>query len=175
MSCIEDQRAVLCQCTICRKVRFFTSEKPKIKTTRLCVLILQSLKEIKPLQDYFNLRDDVYSFIQQHWNILSNLTTFKKQNWKKSILDAFNHCPQIESGKGLFNNRGYYKLKDGTMTSISDDTETLTTMNSIVMGSIQNVVNQLYNNLLILSKFGNDSIAQQHSYIMMNLLTSLCN
>ncbi|EDR23264.1 hypothetical protein EDI_122010 [Entamoeba dispar SAW760] len=175
MSCVEDQRVILCPCTICRKVGFFSSEKPKIKTTRLCVLILQSLKEIKPLQDYFNLKDDVYLFIQQHWNILSNITIFKKQNWKKSILDAFNHCPQIKSGKELFNNIGYYKLKDGIITSISDDTEILETMNSIVMASIQNVINQLYNNLLILNKFGNDLIAQQHSYIMMNLLTSLCN
>ncbi|KAL7714878.1 Uncharacterized protein QTN25_007603 [Entamoeba marina] len=102
--------SVLCDCVLCRKAQFFFLPSPKIKTTRLCVLILQSLKSLNPQVDYFSIRNDILGFVESHWSIISNLPLFKKNNWKKSLLDSLNHCKQIRSGKGLFHDRGYYCL-----------------------------------------------------------------
>ena len=91
-----------CYCTICKKRQFFLVPNPKIKTTRLCVLILRSLHCLKT---------DIYTFITDHWELLGKLKLFQSPNWKKAILDAFNHCSQIESGKNQCFGRGYYNLK----------------------------------------------------------------
>ncbi|KAL7718749.1 Uncharacterized protein QTN25_003707 [Entamoeba marina] len=100
-----------CCCCLCRKSQFFQYQNPKIKTTRICILILKSLKSLHPLQEFFSMKDDIYNFIHDHWWLLERLSIFQKTNWKKSILDSFNHCTSIESGKDVNNKRGCYKLK----------------------------------------------------------------
>ncbi|KAL7712575.1 Uncharacterized protein QTN25_009752 [Entamoeba marina] len=102
-----------CYCCLCKKTQFFQVPNPKIKTTRLCVLILKSLKCLQPTQDFFSLKTDIYNFIYDHWHLLEKLKLFQKTQWRKSILDAFNHCSLIESGKDANHNRGFYRLKEG--------------------------------------------------------------
>lgn len=99
-----------CTCCLCEKILHET--EPIIKTTRLCILILKSLKQLKPTNEYFSLKHDINGFITDHWTLLSKLRQFQNTNWRKSLLDAFNHCNQIESGKEVCHNRGYYRLRE---------------------------------------------------------------
>ncbi|EDS89144.1 hypothetical protein EHI8A_038770 [Entamoeba histolytica HM-1:IMSS-B] len=62
-----------CYCSICKKQQYFLVPNPKIKTTRLCVLILSSLRCLKPLNEYFQLKTDIYDFITDHWHLLGRL------------------------------------------------------------------------------------------------------
>ena len=104
---------VSCPCMLCSKTNLFASSQPRIKTTKLCALILRSLMSLKPEKEFYNLKEDIYVFISQHWSLLSKLKQFKNKAWKKSLLDAFNHCNLIESGKDIIQGRGYYRLRSG--------------------------------------------------------------
>ena len=73
---------------------------------------MKSLSTLFPEKEFFSLRNDIHPFIKSHWEKLSVFKQFQQKNWKKAILDAFNHCALIESGKEMTDKRGYYKLKD---------------------------------------------------------------
>ena len=107
----DDHICVSCNCTICQKASFFQSTNPKIKTTRLAILILKSLNHIHPDNEYHSLKDDVLPFIASHWCLLCHLKLFQSNNWKKGLLDALNHSNLVESGKQVCKTRGYYRLK----------------------------------------------------------------
>ena len=81
-----------CYCDICKKRQFFLVPNPKIKTTRLCVLILRSLHCLKPTTEFFQIKTDIYDFITDHWELLSKLKIFQSSNWKNGqcfwILDS---------------------------------------------------------------------------------------
>ena len=123
-----------CECLLCKKITITTM--PKIKTTRLCVLILKSLKYLKPELEYYSLKNDINSYIMDHWDLLSKLNQFKNGNWRKSLLDAFNHCNKIESGKEVCHNRGYYRLRESNSSSEEDE----------IFGSPINNLNENSNN-----------------------------
>ena len=82
-----------------------------MKTTSICVLIMKSLHKFFPEEEFFSLSKDIMVFITHHWKILSTQKQFQKENWRKGILDSFNHCPAIESGIEHLNKRGFYRLK----------------------------------------------------------------
>ena len=130
-----------CSCFLCKKLTI--SPTPKIKTTTLCVLILKSLRKLKPELEYYSLKNDINGYITDHWNLLTKLNQFRNTNWRKSLLDAFNHCNKIESGKQVCHNRGYYRLKsDCSSSSDDEDGETAVTtpinkMNEQLNGSNQ--------------------------------------
>ncbi|GAB1225449.1 hypothetical protein ENUP19_0252G0089 [Entamoeba nuttalli] len=130
-----------CYCYLCQKSKMFEITNPKIKTTKLCVLILRSLKMLHPEMECYSIKTDINEFIQSHWGMLINLlltiiisdtkdnkrkeTEMKRKRlisivqtaqWKKAILDALNHCPLIECGKDFCHDRGYYRLKDNETT-----------------------------------------------------------
>ena len=98
-----------CNCSMCKELKNKTNRP--IKTTRFCVLILLSLTEISPEKQYFSLKNDIHPFIKNHWSLLFQFKQFQKKNWTKSILDAFNHCASIESGKRVIQKSGYYGFK----------------------------------------------------------------
>ncbi|EKE42774.1 hypothetical protein ENUP19_0260G0003 [Entamoeba nuttalli] len=101
-----------CQCPICMKGTFFQTKNPKMKTTRLVLLILKSLKVLKPEIEYYSLVKDILPFINNHLQLFQNLKIFKNGKWRKSILDALNHSALVESGREVCKNRGFYKLKE---------------------------------------------------------------
>ncbi|ELP91626.1 hypothetical protein EIN_205930 [Entamoeba invadens IP1] len=103
-------KQVFCNCALCRQFTL-VQQVPKIKTTKLCVLILLSLQDLYNDKEYFSLKTDIFVFIKSHWDVLNKFKQFKQPNWKKAILDAFNHCTSIQSGKGVYKTRGFYKLK----------------------------------------------------------------
>ncbi|KAL7719198.1 Uncharacterized protein QTN25_003572 [Entamoeba marina] len=84
----------------------------KMRWTVLCTLILRSLKVMKQEQDFFCLKKDIYSFVEDHWDIFSKLEQFSCGTWKKAIVDALNHSTLFESGKDIKKVSGYYRLSD---------------------------------------------------------------
>ena len=98
-----------CHCDVCQLT--MNGKHDQLKTTTICVTILKVLTKMKPEQEFFSLKTDIHPFIQSHWNKLIQMKQFQQKNWKKAILDAFNHCTMIESGKEQFEKRGLYKLK----------------------------------------------------------------
>lgn len=100
-----------CNCTLCKKVMFLRNNSNKIKTTTLCVLILKALKEIKPEKEFYSMRQDIYDFVGEHWNCVRSFSIFTKPNWKKMLLDTFNHCTNIETGKN-FGLRASFRIKN---------------------------------------------------------------
>ncbi|EDR22483.1 hypothetical protein EDI_203950 [Entamoeba dispar SAW760] len=110
---IQEARTVhCCQCLICKKETFFQTKNPKMKTTRLVLLILKSLKVLKPQIEYYSLVKDILPFINDHLPLFQNLKIFQNGKWRKSILDALNHSAQVESGREVCKNRGFYKIKE---------------------------------------------------------------
>ena len=115
-----------CSCFLCQKSRLFEISNPKIKTTQLCILILKSLKNLYPELECFSIKLHINDFIKNHWSLLEKLKIFQSNQWKKSILDALNHCPSIECGKDFCHDRGYYRLKEnikGSKTDFIDENE----------------------------------------------------
>ena len=111
-----------CNCSLCKKVMFLKNNSNKIKTTTLCVLILKALKEIKPEKEFYSMRQDIYDFVGEHWNCVKGFSIFSKPNWKKMLLDTFNHCTNIETGKnhGL---RASFRIKNKAEESKSETNE----------------------------------------------------
>ncbi|EKE42483.1 hypothetical protein ENUP19_0105G0002 [Entamoeba nuttalli] len=101
-----------CCCIICQKKSMFLVQNPKIKTTQFVILILNSLKILKPGVEYFSLTKDILPFVKEHMSLFINLKIFKTGKWRKSILDALNHSLEVESGREVCKNRGFYKLKN---------------------------------------------------------------
>ncbi|BFU18574.1 hypothetical protein EHI8A_156030 [Entamoeba histolytica HM-1:IMSS-B] len=111
---IQEARVIhcCCHCPICMKGTFFQTKNPKMKTTRLVLLILKSLKVLNPEIEYYSLVKDILPFINNHLQLFQNLKIFKNGKWRKSILDALNHSALVESGREVCKNRGFYKLKE---------------------------------------------------------------
>ena len=109
---MQNKNVLQCDCYLCQKGKMFDLQSPKIKTTKLCVMILKSLQEMFPDLTCFSIKLHINDFIKQHWEILSKLKIFQSEHWRKSILDALNHCPLIECGKDFCHDRGYYRLKE---------------------------------------------------------------
>lgn len=112
----------VCTCALCKKVMFLKNNSNKIKTTTLCVLILKALKEIKPEKEFFSMRQDIYDFVGEHWNCVKGFSIFSKPNWKKMLLDTFNHCTNIETGKN-YGLRASFRIKNKQEETKSETAE----------------------------------------------------
>ncbi|BFU20384.1 hypothetical protein KM1_130570 [Entamoeba histolytica HM-3:IMSS] len=122
-----------CTCCLCKRVVLLTNGIKKIKTTDLCILILKSLKELKPEKEFYSMKQDIYEFVNEHWNCLKHFSVFTKPHWKKILLDTFNHCTNIETGKN-FKLRASFRIRSKTSNdnkSESSESGTKTVVNSI--------------------------------------------
>ncbi|EDR27363.1 hypothetical protein EDI_129900 [Entamoeba dispar SAW760] len=133
-----------CYCYLCQKSKMFEISNPKIKTTKLCVLILRSLKMLHPEMECYSIKTDINEFIQSHWDMLVKLKIFQSTQWKKAILDALNHCPLIECGKDFCHDRGYYRLKDNETTEKKEETPNPSFYILTHKNSKQNISQELY-------------------------------
>ena len=115
--------AIKCKCALCKKMGCMRTNSHKIKTTTLCILILKTLKEMKPEKDFFSMKQDIYGFVNEHKACLAGFSLFAKPNWKKMLLDTFNHCTKIETGKG-YGLRASFRLKEGFENQKSEASET---------------------------------------------------
>ncbi|KAL7718517.1 Homologous-pairing protein 2 winged helix domain-containing protein [Entamoeba marina] len=142
-NCLVDP-IITCNCCICQKEQFFRTANPKIKTTRLAVLILKSLKMLKPEIEYYSLKGDILPYISSHLHLFSNLKIFRGPNFRKSLLDALNHSSLIESGREACHNRGYYRLRQNDKSVQNEDKNA--------------VVREMYSSFQLLEKEMNRSI-----------------
>ena len=112
-----------CKCSLCKRMGCMRSNSHKIKATTLCILILKTLKEMKPEKEYFSMKQDIYTFVSDHRSCLTGFSIFDKPNWKKMLLDTFNHCTKIETGKtvGL---RASFRLKNNVDQQKTEASET---------------------------------------------------
>ncbi|ELP87745.1 hypothetical protein EIN_410980 [Entamoeba invadens IP1] len=122
-----EPQSIECKCCLCQKRTFFMTPFPKVKTTRLVIMILQALKQLKPDVVFFSLIKDIIPFVTQHMTLLANLKIFKTGKWRKSLLDALNHSSHVESGKEACHNRGFYRLKDTVEAQTSNSIESAST------------------------------------------------
>ncbi|EDR28987.1 hypothetical protein EDI_180220 [Entamoeba dispar SAW760] len=102
-----------CTCCLCKRVVLLRNGLKKIKTTDLCILILKSLKELKPEKEFYSMKQDIYEFVTEHWNCVKDFSVFTKPHWKKILLDTFNHCTNIETGKN-FKLRASFRIRSKT-------------------------------------------------------------
>ena len=118
---IDSNGISTCKCCLCKEYEHIKGTT--IKTTKICKIILMSLMDLKPDLEFYSLKADIHPFILRHWHLLINFSQFKNKNWKKSILDAFNHSAGIESGKDFLQKTGYYRFKK---TYLIDERKQLT-------------------------------------------------
>ena len=111
-----------CKCSLCKRMGSMRMNSHKIKTTTLCILILKTLKEMKPEKEFFSMKQDIYGFVNEHKTCLLGFSLFTKPNWKKMLLDTFNHCTKIETGKG-YGLRASFRLKSGSENQKTEASE----------------------------------------------------
>ncbi|EGC31725.1 hypothetical protein DICPUDRAFT_156391 [Dictyostelium purpureum] len=69
---------------------------------------------------YFHLRDDIYEFINVHWDIICKRERI--QNWKHTIGMTLSHYQNLfQNGYPIFQNTGYWCLKDDAPNPYTTD------------------------------------------------------
>ena len=80
---------------------------------------------MNPHQEYFNLKKDIYGYVEDHWYLFSQLNQFisPAKKWKKSFLDALSHSNFFQNGQEIYKTTGYWKLtiKDNPWIFINKD------------------------------------------------------
>ncbi|KAL7719630.1 Uncharacterized protein QTN25_003329 [Entamoeba marina] len=156
-----------CDCGLCRKALFLQTSQSKIKTTSLCVMILKSLKQLKPLKDFYSMKEDIYDYVSDHWVVISQFSIFQKANWKKMLLDTFNHCSFIETGRA-YGLRASFRLKDhkikddSSSVSVktfdsSSSSQEVVEISQTLWSSFDSLVKQMNKNALLLESYGHTS------------------
>ncbi|EFA86731.1 hypothetical protein PPL_00536 [Heterostelium album PN500] len=88
-------------------------------------VVFYTLSNSFPERKFFNLRNDVYSWMVDHWNILldfkkdnninSSFFSFfieEENNWRKQVQDMLSHSKNLfESGTEEYKQNGYWRLK----------------------------------------------------------------
>lgn len=75
-------------------------------------VVFYSLRDRYPEKKFFSLKNDVYEYMMNHWNILG-LDRKPSANWHKQIQDMLSHSRNIfESGMTHFKQNGFWRLKD---------------------------------------------------------------
>ncbi|GAM28592.1 hypothetical protein SAMD00019534_117680 [Acytostelium subglobosum LB1] len=71
---------------------------------------------------YFHLRDEIYEYIQIHWDIICKRERI--QNWKHTIGMTLSHYQGLfKSGYDVFHNTGYWCLKDEVSSPYEPEVE----------------------------------------------------
>jgi len=101
----------LSKCLICCKgVPLLLQHSPT--WPNIMRVVLHILKYDQPQNDYFNLRTDIYPYMDVHWDMLCLNKAFNN-NWKKQVQDVLSHYKAyFENGSGVFKQNGFWKLKD---------------------------------------------------------------
>ncbi|ELP83678.1 hypothetical protein EIN_467920 [Entamoeba invadens IP1] len=111
--------ALECDCLLCKMQEVIQHNRyiPWITLSRIFYL---SLMHKYPSQEYFSVKTDVPQLIESHWTIISKLSQFSEDKWRKSLLDAINHSRFFISGKEHFHVSGFWKLKDTSIPFIEN-------------------------------------------------------
>ncbi|KAF2074199.1 hypothetical protein CYY_004485 [Polysphondylium violaceum] len=75
-------------------------------------VVFFTLAKIGPDSTFFNLRNDVYSWMEDHWEILCDGSKDKDANWRKQVQDMLSHSKNLfESGALEYKQNGFWRLK----------------------------------------------------------------
>ncbi|EGG20838.1 hypothetical protein DFA_00703 [Cavenderia fasciculata] len=76
-------------------------------------VVFYTLSRSYPHQPYFNLRADVYNWMDEHWNYLCKPShKDRDNNWRKQVQDMLSHSKNLfESGTEHFRQNGFWRLK----------------------------------------------------------------
>ncbi|GAM24619.1 hypothetical protein SAMD00019534_077940, partial [Acytostelium subglobosum LB1] len=78
--------------------------------TLILRVVFYSLSQIHPDKEFFNLKKEVYVYLNDHWDILSP-TQAQSTNWKRQVQDALSHSRFFRSGRHTLRCNGYWQLK----------------------------------------------------------------
>ncbi|GAM18143.1 hypothetical protein SAMD00019534_013180 [Acytostelium subglobosum LB1] len=78
--------------------------------TLILRVVFFALAKIHPDKEYFNLKKEVYVYLNDHWEILSP-TQAQSANWKRQVQDALSHSRFFRSGRHTLRCNGYWQLK----------------------------------------------------------------
>eukprot|EP01133_Synstelium_polycarpum_P009155 gene9155-10742_t len=78
--------------------------------TLILRVVFYSLAQLHPDKEFFNLKKEVYLYLNDHWEILSP-TQRQSNNWKRQVQDALSHSRFFRSGRHTLRCNGYWQLK----------------------------------------------------------------
>eukprot|EP00026_Physarum_polycephalum_P010054 Phypoly_transcript_10202.p1 GENE.Phypoly_transcript_10202~~Phypoly_transcript_10202.p1 ORF type:complete len:420 (+),score=142.21 Phypoly_transcript_10202:138-1262(+) len=100
-----------CECMLCTRSAPIILSKCHTWAWIMRV-VFYSLRERYPEKKFFSLKNDVYEYMMNHWNVLG-LDRKPSANWHKQIQDMLSHSRNIfESGMTHFKQNGFWRLKD---------------------------------------------------------------
>ncbi|KAF2070072.1 hypothetical protein CYY_008610 [Polysphondylium violaceum] len=78
--------------------------------TLILRVVFFSLSQLYPDKEFFNLKKEVYVYLNDHWDILSPNQN-QSHNWRRQVQDALSHSRFFRSGRHTLRCNGYWQLK----------------------------------------------------------------
>ncbi|GAM24384.1 hypothetical protein SAMD00019534_075590 [Acytostelium subglobosum LB1] len=96
-------------CQLCVNGTPCCLQKRRATWTLKLRVALYCLSVLHPEKKYFNLKKDIYTYVDSHWDLLS-VNTAKSDRWRKQVQDSLSHCRHFESGWDAMGCNGHWRL-----------------------------------------------------------------
>ncbi|KYR02660.1 histidine kinase A [Tieghemostelium lacteum] len=96
-------------CMLCVNGTPSCLQKRRATWTLKLRVALYCLSVLHPDKKYFNLKKDIYTYVDSHWDFLS-INTAKSDRWRKQVQDSLSHCRHFESGWDAMGCNGHWRL-----------------------------------------------------------------
>ncbi|EFA77112.1 histidine kinase [Heterostelium album PN500] len=96
-------------CMLCVNGTPCCLQKRRATWTLKLRVALYCLSVLHPDKKYFNLKKDIYTYVDNHWDLLS-INTAKSDRWRKQVQDSLSHCRHFESGWDAMGCNGHWRL-----------------------------------------------------------------
>eukprot|EP01132_Coremiostelium_polycephalum_P002132 gene2132-2628_t len=96
-------------CMLCTNGTPSCLQKRRATWTLKLRVALFCLSVLHPEKKYFNLKKDIYTYVDSHWDLLS-INTAKSDRWRKQVQDSLSHCRHFESGWDAMGCNGHWRL-----------------------------------------------------------------
>jgi len=96
-------------CMLCVNGTPSCLQKRRATWTLKLRVALYCLSVLHPEKKYFNLKKDIYTYVDSHWDHLS-INTAKSDRWRKQVQDSLSHCRHFESGWDAMGCNGHWRL-----------------------------------------------------------------
>lgn len=100
-----------CSCPLCVRPRPECLADAEPTWLQIIRVVFWCLADLYPEIAFFSLREHVYPFLDLHWDAICT-EKHKKDNWKKSLQDTLSHADCLESGKSVFGQNGYWRIRE---------------------------------------------------------------
>ena len=96
-----------CNCPLCTHATLPQCLRSTPTWLQIIRVVFWCLRQLYPEVKYYSLRDHVYTFIEDHWDLICQGKK-RKDNWRKSLQDTLSHADCVQSGKKAFGQNGYW-------------------------------------------------------------------